>query len=95
VVAFRHFLQVSGRQRNCLPLEKGGGGDLSAVISMNISRRHLVAGARDSPVGIATRYGLDGQGFESRWRRDFPQPSRLVLWPTQPSIQWVPGLYRG
>jgi len=21
--------------------------------------------------GIATRYGLDGQGIESRWRRDF------------------------
>ena len=31
---------------------------------------------RDSSVGIATRYGLDGPGIESRWRRDFPQPSR-------------------
>jgi hypothetical protein len=26
---------------------------------------------RDSWVGIATRYGLDGQGIESRWGRDF------------------------
>jgi len=24
--------------------------------------------ARDSPVGIATRYRLDGPGIESRWR---------------------------
>ena len=27
-------------------------------------------------VGIATRYGMDGPGFESRWGRDFPHPSR-------------------
>ena len=27
---------------------------------------------RDSAVGIATRYGLDGPGIESRWGRDFP-----------------------
>jgi hypothetical protein len=50
---------------------------------------------RDGSVGIATRYGLDGPGIESRWGRDFPQPSRPVLWPTQPPIQWVPGLSRG
>jgi len=30
---------------------------------------------RDSAVGIETRYGLDGLGIESRWRRDFPHPS--------------------
>ena len=27
---------------------------------------------RDSSVGIATRYGVDGPGIESRWGRDFP-----------------------
>ena len=27
---------------------------------------------RDSSVGIATGYGLDGPGIESRWGRDFP-----------------------
>ena len=32
-------------------------------------------GGRDSSVGIATRYGLDGPGIESRWGRDFPHPS--------------------
>ena len=49
----------------------------------------------DSEVGIATRYGLDGPGIESRWRRDFPHPSRPALGPTQPPIQWVPGLSQG
>ena len=34
---------------------------------------------RDSSVGIATRYDLEGQEFESRWGRDFPQPSRKAL----------------
>ena len=28
-------------------------------------------GGRNSSVGIATRYGLDNQGIESRWGRDF------------------------
>jgi len=50
---------------------------------------------RDSSVGIATRYGLDGLGIESRWERDFPHPSRPALGLTQPPIQWVPGLSRG
>jgi hypothetical protein len=47
---------------------------------------------RYSSVGIATRYGLDGPGIESRLGRDFPHPSRPALWQTQPTIQWVPGL---
>jgi hypothetical protein len=50
---------------------------------------YIVQG-RDSSVGIATRYRLDGPGIESRWRRDFPHPSRPALGPTQPSTQWVP-----
>ena len=45
--------------------------------------------------GIATRYGLDGPGIESWWERHFPHPSRPALWPTQPLVQWVPGLSRG
>ena len=40
-----------------------------------------------SVVGIATAYGLDGPGIESRWGRDFPRLSR-------PHVQWVPGLSR-
>ena len=50
---------------------------------------------RDSSVGIATRYGLDGPGIEFRWGRDFPHPSRPALGPTQPPVQWIPGLSRG
>jgi hypothetical protein len=33
-------------------------------------------------VGIATAYGLDGPGIESRWGRDFPHLSRPALRPT-------------
>ena len=40
-----------------------------------------------SAVGIATGYGLDGPGIESRCVRDFPHLSRPALWPTQPPVQ--------
>ena len=48
-----------------------------------------------SVVGIATGYGLDGPGIESRWGRDFPHLSRPALGLTQPPVQWVSGLSRG
>ena len=50
---------------------------------------------RDSSVGTATRYGLDGPGIESRWRRDSPHQSRPALGPAQPPVQWVPTLSPG
>ena len=50
---------------------------------------------RDSSVGIATRYGLDGPGNESRWVWDFPHLSSPLLVPIQPPIIWVPGLLPG
>jgi hypothetical protein len=47
-----------------------------------------------SSVGIATDYGLDGPGIESRWGEIF-HPSRPVLRPTQPPVQWALCLSRG
>jgi hypothetical protein len=50
---------------------------------------------RDSSAGIATRYRLNDPGIESRGRRDCLKPSRPILGPIQPSIQWVRGLSLG
>jgi hypothetical protein len=50
---------------------------------------------RNGVVGIATRYGLEGPGIESRWWREFPHLSTPALRLTQPPVQWVPGISRG
>jgi hypothetical protein len=36
---------------------------------------------RDSSVGIAIRYWLDGPEIESRWGQDFSHPSRPAVAP--------------
>ena len=54
---------------------------LSIYAIKNISR------GPGSSVGIATDYGLDGLGIESRWRRDFPHLSRPALGPYLPPVQ--------
>ena len=47
---------------------------------MNILRYYSwTAVGRDTAVGKATRYGMEGPGIESRWGRDFPYPSRPAL----------------
>jgi hypothetical protein len=57
--------------------------------------RYRLFSEADSSVGIATGYGLDGPGIESRWERDFPHLSRPTLGPTHPPVQWVLGLSWG
>ena len=47
-----------------------------------------------SSVGIATDYGPDGSG-SNPGRDEIFRPSRPALGPTQPPVQWVPGLSRG
>ena len=59
------------------------------------SRRQMLWLETNSTVGIATRYGLDDPGIESRWGRDFSHPSIPALGPTQPAIQLLPGLFPG
>jgi hypothetical protein len=54
---------------------------------------HVSVCGPGSSVGIATDYGLGGPGIESRWGKIF-RPSRLALGPTQPPVQWAPGLSR-
>ena len=48
-----------------------------------------------SAVGIATGYGLDGLGSNPGGGRDFPHLYGPALGPTQPYVQWEPGLSRG
>ena len=65
------------------------------VVSFDLGCDCSINHGQYSSVGIVTRYGLDGPGFESRGGGDFMRPSRPVLGPTQPPIQWVLGLSLG
>ena len=59
---------------------------LSGIVFVYVNRR-----GRDRWVGIATSYGLDGPGIESRWGRDFPHACRPVLGPTHNDCRVFPG----
>jgi hypothetical protein len=68
---------------------------LTEVLFEKLVEVTLMLCGPDSVVGIGTSYGLGGLRIESRWGRDFPHLSRPALGPTQPPVQWVPGLSLG
>jgi len=52
----------------------------------------------NSSAGTATRYGLVGSEFESRWGQEIfssPYPAILALGLTHPPVQWVLGISSG
>jgi hypothetical protein len=61
----------------------------------NLSKLCFYYAGQDSSVGIETCYGIDNPGIGSRWGRDFLHPSWPDVWPTQPPVRWVPGLFLG
>ena len=71
---------------------------LSCLARLAVTYFSILSHKRSGPrsvVDIATAYGLDDPGIESRWGRDFPHLSRPALRPTQPPVQRVLGLSPG
>ena len=66
---------------------------LSLLKDLQLAGELLELVVRDSVVGTVTRYGLDGPGIESRWRRGFSNPSRPTLVPTQRPVHWEPSIF--
>jgi hypothetical protein len=50
---------------------------------------------RDRVVSIATRYGLDVSGIESRWGARLSAPVQTGPGAHPASYKWVPGLFPG
>jgi len=69
---------------NCIPVPTA-----INLVAMDIT---LYVG-RDNSVGIAIRYGLDGQWIESQWGRDLPQRFLPTLGSIVPPVKFVLPLF--
>jgi len=64
--------------------------------SSSLANAHPTLVSRDSSVGIATRYGLDGPGIESRWRgARISAPVQAGPWAHPASYTMVNGSFPG
>ena len=84
------WLECSISKKHCIVIYNQLGSYYDSLLKL----RQIICSHPGSAEGIATGYGLDGPGIESRWRRDFPHLSRPALGSTQHPVQWVPGLFR-
>jgi hypothetical protein len=55
-------------------------------LKLLMSKINLNKDNLDTSVRVAIRYGLDGPGFEHRWRRGFQAETRPAPRPKQPPI---------